>query len=84
MMIEETIKSSISERLIIAEANKIAIEQSSLTSKRDDELNAKLDALMNKTNRRRATTHHITFFSASTEESETTNREITSAARQGC
>ena len=105
MMIEETIKSSISERLIIAEAHKIAlanneftkqshktavedyqisVEDHKLTTKKNDELNAKLEALMNKTNRRRATTHQITFFSASTEESETTNREITSAARQGC
>ena len=89
VMVEETLKSSISSRLITAESHEIALNKNEVTEKehklalldneladqeyalarkKNDELNAKLEALMNKTNRRRATTHQITFFSANIED----------------
>ena len=67
----------IAEHLNAAEAHRIALEQSRLASKRDDELNAKLEALMNKTTRSRLQ-HQIIFSPTSTEKDEPSNRENSS------
>ena len=84
LMVEKTITLSVSERLMNAEVHKtdvknhkLALEQCELASKRDDELNAKFEALMNKTTRRHPQ-HQVTFFSTSTEGSEPSNRENSS------
>ena len=61
--------------LVVAD-NEVADQEYALARKKNDELNAKFEDLMNTPNRRRATTHQITFFSASTEESETAKNHI--------
>ena len=85
-MIEETLKSSISERLMIAESHKIAVESynlsvegRALTTKKNDDLNAKFEALMSKTTTiRRLPQHQITFFSANTAEKPGNRDDISS------
>jgi len=71
-MVEETLKSSISERLMIAETHKISVEECALSTKRDDDLNAKFEALMNKSTRRRP--YQPSFFSTNKAE-ELGNRD---------
>ena len=61
-MVEETLQSSVRERLMIAETHKIAVEECVRSTKRDDDLNAKFEALMNRGTRRRPC--QPSFFSA--------------------
>ena len=79
-MVEETLKSSISTRLINAEAHKIALADNKVTdqahalaTKKNADLNAKLEAIMNKPTRRHPK-HQLTFFSASPAD-EPSNKE---------
>ena len=75
---------AITDRLIAAESHKnsveihkLALEQCVLASKRDDELNAKFEALMNKTTRHRPQ-HQIKFFSTNTAEKPGNRDDISS------